>query len=100
MEQQRKFTRIEYAAPVALEVAGNRQPGMTVNISQGGARIDTAPLPEFGASVVLFIDLPGVKETSRIPSIVRWRSERQIGIQFELLRPIEVWAINRMGRQK
>ncbi len=73
------------------------QPGRSLNISAGGIFIDTAPLPEFGTKLTLHIKLPGIADKCKIPCIVRWRKEGDgAGLQFEGLRPIEVWALNKL----
>ena len=98
MEQKRQHVRIEYETPVEIDDGGNRQPGTTINISQGGALITTSPIPEFGARVTLYLELPGVQDTVEIKCTVRWRSDNEIGVQFDMLRPIEVWAINKLRK--
>ena len=99
MEQKRKHTRLDYEVDVQLEIEEQKVPGRTVNISQGGALINTEhPFP-FGAKVIMHIELPGVREVCQMASIVRWQKEGEaIGLQFESLRPIEVWAINKLKR--
>jgi Tfp pilus assembly protein PilZ len=82
---------------VEIVVNGNSQPGRTVNISQGGILVETAPAPKLGDKVTLQIRLPGVADPSTIPCIVRWSKEPDgAGLQFETLRAIEVWALNKL----
>jgi Tfp pilus assembly protein PilZ len=95
--QQRQYLRFDVKIDVQIEYDDTIQPGTTVNMSQGGALISTSPTVDFGKRIILEIILPGIKEKCRIPSIVRWSKEGEgIGIQFESLRAIEVWAINRL----
>ena len=82
-----------------MEIVANgcAQPGTTVNISQGGVFVNTSPVPAFGEKVVLRIDLPGVPARCEIACIVRWSKEGDgVGLQFETLRAIEVWALNKL----
>ena len=97
MSQKRQHQRIEFEAEVELEIDGKTQPGQTINISQGGIYVETQPTPDFGTKLSLFIDLPGIRETCKIPSIVRWvKDDGGIGLQFEQLRAIEMWGINKL----
>jgi len=82
---------------VEIVANGVASPGTTVNISQGGVFVVTAPTPPFGDKVVLRIDLPGVPSRCEIACIVRWSKEGDgVGLQFETLRAIEVWALNKL----
>ncbi len=93
----RQHLRIEYVASVEIVNDGTAQSARTVNISQGGVFIETVPSPALDAKVVLRMSLPGVPETAAIPCIVRWsKGEDGVGLQFENLRAIEVWAINKL----
>jgi hypothetical protein len=96
---ERRCPRVDFEADAVLELEGSRRPGRTQNLSLGGAFVCAAlPLP-IGSEIVLHIDLPGTPDRSAIPCIVRWvRSGVGIGLQFERLRPIEVWAICQIVR--
>jgi hypothetical protein len=95
--QNRQYVRVDFRADVEVMVNGVSQPGRTVNISQGGVFIVTSPLPKLDDKVILSIDLPGVAERSKISCLVRWSKEGDgAGLQFETLRAIEVWALNKL----
>jgi len=96
MNQQRKHARIEYETNIDIIWKNHIVHGKTINISQGGVLIATDSRPEFGSKVTIKIDLPNVKDRCEILSIVRWQGDNQLGLQFEILRPIEVWAINKL----
>ena len=100
MNENRRDTRYSYRTRIRLEYEdGSIQEGMVSNISLGGALVMTEPLPAFGQKVRLHIVLPGVPDECVIPCIVRWIKEGEgAGLQFESLRPIEVWALNRLKR--
>ncbi|MBN2716942.1 MAG: PilZ domain-containing protein [Deltaproteobacteria bacterium] len=96
MTQKRKYARVEFETEITIEFGGQRLAGTTINLSQGGALLQTnAPL-EFGQKLSLFINLPKIKETCVIPSVVRWSKDASVGVQFEALRAIEVWGINQL----
>lgn len=97
MEHKRQYQRVDFSADVELLVGGSAQPGRTVNISQGGVFLETRPVPKLDDKVVLRINLPGVAARSEIACIVRWSKEPDgVGLQFENLRAIEVWALNKL----
>jgi hypothetical protein len=91
--------RVQFETEVELDLGRTRLVGRTADIGQGGAFVVVNPVPPVGTSVDLLVRLPGVPDVCRIPSIVRWtRADGGVGLQFERLRPIEVWAINRIVR--
>ena len=96
MTQQRKHTRIDFQSEVTLLLKTQQQTGLTINISQGGALIQTSPSPGFGEKLTMEIQLPKIHETCKIPCIVRWLRDNNVGVQFETLRAIEVWSINQL----
>ena len=100
MKENRQQARVYYSTSIKLRIGPDReQEGETVNISTGGVFIKTDPLLDFGQRLTLIITIPGAKGASEIPCIVRWVKPGQgIGLQFESLRPIEMWAINRLKR--
>lgn len=99
MTQQRKFARIDFETEVTIDLDGAKQTGTTVNVSQGGALIKINSSLLFGQKLVVEIQLPKIKDVCRIPSVVRWRNDESIGVQFETLRAIEVWGINQLLHQ-
>ena len=97
MEHKRQYQRVDFRADVEIAFGEKAQPGRTVNISQGGVFLETRPVPTLDDKVVLRINLPGVAARSEIPCIVRWSKEPDgVGLQFENLRAIEVWALNKL----
>lgn len=90
---------MDFETDVQLGLGGTALAGRTADISRGGAFVMVEPVPPIGTRIELLIRLPGVPDVCRIPSIVRWSSvDRGVGLQFERLRPIEVWAINSIVR--
>lgn len=98
--EKRSHERLPYDAVVEIEVDGSEKcPARLVNISLGGAFLEVDPAPGFASKLALHIDLPGVAERSRIECVVRWTKEGiGIGVQFEKLRAIEVWGLNKLMR--
>ncbi len=102
MSDKRINIRFEYHADVEIEFnSGASQTATVVNMSSGGVLLTTDPLPKFGEKVTLKMDLPGIPNVCTIPCIVRWIKQGEgAGLQFERLRPIEMWAINRLKRNQ
>ncbi len=99
MTNNRKHARIDFDAPVEIVVDGASLPGRSINISRGGIFIRTEPVPAFGVRLQLRIHLPGIPETCSIPCVVRWSNPGEgAGLQFEMLRAIEVWSLNKLLR--
>ena len=98
MENQRRQPRIPFDAAVEIIASdGNKQPGRLTNISAGGTFVKTEPLPQFGDKITLLVQLPGIDDQCEIPCIVRWVKQGDgAGVQFEHLRPIEVWALTKI----
>lgn len=97
MANHRKHTRRAFDVPVEIVFVGELRPGVSVNISRGGIFVMTEPLPEYGERLLLRLRLPGVPEECEIPCVVRWvRAGEGAGMQFEVLRPIEIWALGKL----
>jgi type IV pilus assembly protein PilZ len=67
--------------------------GKTRDLGIGGAFIESAHLPPFGAAVVVVGRLPGATNDLRLPGIVRWVKPEGFGVQFGCLGPRETHAI-------
>ena len=97
MNQQRQHTRKHFSSDVELHHDGNVTQGRSINISQGGIFVDTDLLPPLGSKLVLKMRIPGAGDDCEIPCIVRWVKEGEgLGLQFEQLRAIEMWALNKL----
>ena len=68
--------------------------GTTRDIGIGGAFIESAELPAFGAEVVVVGRLPGTQTELRLPGVVRWASSDGFGVQFGLLGARETHALS------
>lgn len=100
MTNNRKHVRHPFETAVEIVLDGDRQPGRTVNISRGGIFILTDPVPAFGARLQLLIRLPGIGDECSIPCVVRWANAGEgVGLQFETLRAIEVWALGKLLKE-
>ena len=94
----RVHSRLPYEAEVEVALNGDEtQVAHIYNISTGGAYITTTPQPPFGSRMTILIDLPGIVNQCEIVCIVRWtKGKTGVGIQFDRLRPIEVWGLSKL----
>jgi hypothetical protein len=101
-----KNNRIDDRTPFEKDIEisledGKKLTGKMINISSGGTYIKMSPQPEFDTKLKIYVDLPHVPGICEIPCIVRWvKGESGVGLQFEHLRAIEVWALNKIKRGK
>lgn len=66
-----------------------------VNLSIGGALVTHARLP-MGHRLHLSFRVPTLAEDAiTIGAVVRWSTDLEIGVQFDGLRPKEVWALSK-----
>ncbi len=102
MSDKRQNYRVDFNVEAELELENEPpRPGRLQNISRSGTFIQISPLPPFGQKAMLRVRLPGIPDPCEIPCIVRWTKEDSgAGLQFENLRPIEVWALNKIMRKK
>lgn len=92
--EKRNHPRAVVEIAVACEQVGALPlVGRTRDLGIGGAFIECANLPPFGAAVVVVGRLPGTAEDFRLPGIVRWVKPDGFGVQFGSLGPRETHAI-------
>ena len=84
-EESRRYVRGQTNQPVWFAVDdGPKRSGTCRNISLEGALVDTPGPAPFGASVTLFIQLPGIEGTTTLSGVVRWVRPDSMGIQLGL----------------
>jgi hypothetical protein len=99
MTNQRQHVRYDFAQEVSLTIGESEQTATPLNLPRGGVFVATAPALPFGAKLLLHLRLPGIADACQVPCIVRWSKEGDgVGLQFEQLRPIEVWALGKLLR--
>ncbi len=65
-----------------------------VNLSVGGALLDIARLP-MGRRVHVSFRVPTAESAISIGGVVRWSTDNSVGVQFDGLRPKDVWALSK-----
>ena len=67
---------------------GPRNTSHCRDISLGGCFLETATPPAFGAAVIVFLELPGLRDDAGAPTVaavsstVRWTTPTGMGVQF------------------
>jgi type IV pilus assembly protein PilZ len=101
VQEKREYPR----SPVNLHVScdfdtGESCDGVARDMSLGGMFIEAAAAPAFGSKLSLQCQLPGMKEESRLPAVVRWVTTAGFGVQFGLLGARETHAITSLLRSR
>ena len=82
-DETRRASRYELGLAICFEAgAGARVDGVCRNLSLGGMFIETIHPAAFGSSVLVQIQLPGLKAPTAIPCVVRWTDKEGMGVQF------------------
>lgn len=93
---RRTQPRVPVQIPVVIEHGALFLDAIAVNLGLGGVFVEThAPL-DYGTSVSVVVQLPGLTRTSRLVGVVRWSNTSGCGIQFLQLGASETYAISSM----
>ena len=100
----RAFSRYNYRTEVKIEYQGETFTGISRNISQGGMFVEIGKEFSIGTLIKIRFSLPYHKEPIVTNAQVRWVERKEgrvtgMGIQFLRLKPIEIWAINQLGKK-
>lgn len=95
MTEHRLHPRKPTQLPVAFEVSGGERVVATCrDISLGGMFIETAAPAPYGAQVVVYLGLPGLRDEAIIKSTVRWTARGSgMGVQFSVMGARETHAL-------
>lgn len=100
MSTRRVHERYDRRLKVVIRHEGQEYEAVTRNISLGGMYIVTdAPLP-FGGETEVRFRIPNSQEDTVCNAYVRWTQPEGVGIQFSSLRAREVWALNKLFRER
>lgn len=90
---RRATTRYEVWLPATVTIDGLDFDVEIANVSLGGALVRIPQPLTLGAHVALTFVLDGLHEVIDATTVVRWRTEDKVGLQFESLRAREMWAL-------
>lgn len=95
-ENRRSTTRHDVELPCTLTVAGAAPEELVlVNLSIGGALVRRPRLP-LGTRVEITFRIPTLADNISTGAVVRWSTDVDVGIQFDGLRPRDVWALSKL----
>jgi hypothetical protein len=92
-ENRRTATRHAVDLPCTLRDGDEREIRL-VNLSVGGAGLAHLRMP-MGHRVHLAFRVPSSEHAIEIGAVVRWSTDAEVGVQFDGLRPKDVWALTK-----
>jgi hypothetical protein len=101
VEEKRRHARVPIDIPLLFQVKGrNRErPGTGKDISVGGMFIESDEPSKFGSELFIRIRLPGSDQSLLLRGIVRWETDRGMGVQFSPLGALETHLITEITRK-
>ena len=88
---------VSIAAHVSID--GAQREVTVINLSLGGALVETGSKHPMGARMQISFRLPTMEELIEVGSTVRWSDANGVGLQFDGLRARDVWALNEYFKQ-
>jgi len=99
VQEKRSHIRVPLSVPAQCEPRGGQPfPAMTKDISIGGTFLESEVTLGFNTEVVIVLRLPGAKQDSRLPGVVRWTAPGGFGVQFGMLGVMETHLISQLMR--
>lgn len=95
---KRTSTRHTVSLSAQLGVEGKTAPCTIVNLSLGGALVETGK-HAMGQRVTISFKVPTIEESIDVGATVRWSDDKGTGLQFDGLRARDVWALNKYFEQ-
>ena len=96
MAENRQYPRRAVQVPAAFQIAGAESvvEASCTDVSLGGAYLETPTPAAYGAQVVVYLALPGLKEDAALSSTVRWVKKGEgMGVQFGVMGARETHAL-------
>ena len=98
-DNRRTSTRHIVSIAAQVTVDGAKRDATMINLSLGGALVETGMKHAMGARVQISFRLPTMEELIEVGATVRWSDAKGVGLQFDGLRAREVWALNEYFKQ-
>ncbi len=95
---RRRFGRFERALPVELAFGSDIRSATTINLGLGGMQVEADADVAFDTPVICRFDVPSPPQAVEAGGRVLWSRRAEsgqwaLGIAFDALRPIDVWAL-------
>lgn len=98
-DNRRTSTRHTVSIPAKVTIDGSLRDSTMVNLSLGGALVETGAKHAMGARAQLSFKVPTMGEPIEVGATVRWADGKGVGLQFDGLRARDVWALNEYFKQ-
>ena len=92
-ELRRRFERYLCQLDVTLMLDDRTMVAQTLNMGLGGMLLATDEKLEFGQDFDLSFQLPDPQHVINVHAKVMWCKPGAVGVSFDALRPIDVWAL-------
>ncbi len=97
MSEKRRHPRKSVRLTLGFQVGnGPRVEAESRDMSLGGMFVMTNTPAPFGASITVYLPLPGLKQEAVVKSTVRWTEPDGMGVQFGLMGARETHALTQM----
>lgn len=98
-DNRRTSTRHPVSIPAKIKLDGVLEACTVLNLSLGGALVAASRKLAMGAKVHITFSVPTVEQPIDVGATVRWADGSGVGIQFDGLRALDVWALNKYFEQ-
>jgi hypothetical protein len=98
-DNRRTSTRHNVSIPTKVVIDGAERDATMVNLSLGGAQVETGSKHALGQRMQIKFAVPTVADPITIGATVRWADSKGVGLQFDGLRARDVWALNEYFKQ-
>ena len=98
-DNRRTATRHDVAIPSMMTIDDKPVDALMVNISLGGALVETGAKHAIGQRVHIKFHVPTQEDMIDVGATVRWADAKCTGVQFDGLRARDVWALNEYFKQ-
>ena len=98
-DNRRTTTRHVVSIDAKVTVDGAPRDAKVVNLSLGGALVDTGFRHAMGQRMQINFRVPTMADPIDVGGTVRWTDGNAIGLQFDGLRAKDVWALNKYFEQ-
>jgi len=98
-DNRRTSTRHDVKIAAQVTVDGALREATMVNLSLGGALVETGVRHAMGQRMQIKFRVPTQEDPIDVGATVRWADTRGVGLQFDGLRARDVWALNEFFKQ-
>lgn len=100
-QERRGERRYSLQLPVIFNAGDTVGFGSTGDVSLGGMFIETEAPRSFGERITVKFRAAGLEQPLSAPAVVRWvEPGRGMGVQFESVRPLVIWALQQELKER